>query len=234
MNITVRGLAEAKRLIGGVERQIPYAMAKAVNDVTLEARDYLKDRNRQAFIIRRPWVLNGWRVKLASKRMAPIKATLWLDPTRDFLAKFEAGGRKLPVSGSTVGIPIGARPTKGRLVPNDMQIKSFGLRRHTTSGGKVQIKGARGTFMVKTKAGALLLQRTTRMRAARSAKGSLGAFRVFLGANSAGSVRVLWAFNRSVPISPVLDFYETVGRYVVNEWPHVMGEALAHAIRTAR
>ena len=25
MNITVRGLAEAKRLIGGVERQIPYA-----------------------------------------------------------------------------------------------------------------------------------------------------------------------------------------------------------------
>lgn len=210
MNITVRGLAEARRLIGGVERQIPYAMAKAVNDVTLEARDYLKDRNRQAFIIRRPWVLNGWRVKLASKRMTPIKATLWLDPTRDFLAKFEAGGSKVSRSGSSLAVPLDARRGAKGLVPKALSIRALQLRKHVTKGGKIQLKGVNGAFTVRTASHTLVLQRKARR------------------------IETLYVFKRSVPIPPSLHFYETVGRYVANEWPHVMGEALAHAIRTAR
>lgn len=211
MNITVRGATEVKRLLSNLEqRQIPFAMAKAVNDVTLEARDYLKDRNRQSFIIRRPWVLNGWRVRLANKRQAPIKATLWLDPSRDFLAKFQEGGSKQSRSGSSLAVPLDARKGKRGLVPAALRIRALQLRKHVTKHGKMQLKGNDGSFTVRTATHTLVLQR----------KGK--------------RVDTLYVFKRAVPIPSSLRFFETVGAYVTNEWPKVMGEALAHAIRTAR
>lgn len=210
MNIQVHGLPEVRRLLGGVEKQLPFAMAKAVNDITLEARDFLKDRNRQTFIIRRPWVLNGWRVRLARKSSTPIAARLWLDPTRDFLAKFEEGGSKQSRSGRSLAVPIEARPSPRALVPKALHIRALNLRAHRTAAGKVQLKGANGAFVVRTAGHSLILQR----------KG--------------GQVNTLYVFKRSVPIPASLRFYDTIGAYVRNEWPHVMGEALAYAIRTAK
>lgn len=209
--VTARGAFEAQVMLTKLAKdQLPYALAKAVNDVTLEARDFLKDRNRQAFIIRRPWVLNGWRVKLATKRMDPIKATLWLDPSRDFLGKFQDGGTKQSRTGKALAVPIEARKSPKAIVPAALRIRALQLRAHRTASGKVQLKGVDGSFVAKGKAFTLVLQR----------KG--------------GTVRTLYVFKRSVPIPASLRFYETVGAYVRNEWPGIMGNALAHAIRNAR
>ncbi len=211
MNVTVRGADAVRRTLSNLEqRQIPYALSKATNQVTLEARDYLKDRNRQAFIIRRPWVLNGWRVRLSNKRQTPIKATLWLDPTRDFLSKFEDGGSKQSRSGSSLTVPIEARRGAKGLVPKALSIRALQLRKHVTKNGKIQLKGVNGAFTVRPGNVTLVLQR----------KGK--------------RVDTLYAFKRSVPIPASLQFYATVGRYVANEWPSIMGEALGEAIRTAR
>lgn len=211
MIVTVRGADAVRRTLSNLEqRQIPYALSKATNQVTLEARDYLKDRNRQAFIIRRPWVLNGWRVRLSNKRQTPIKATLWLDPTRDFLSKFEEGGSKQSRSGSSLAVPIEARRGAKGLVPKALSIRALQLRKHVTKNGKIQLKGVNGAFTVRPGNVTLVLQRKGRR------------------------VDTLYAFKRSVPIPASLQFYATVGRYVANEWPSIMGEALAEAVRTAR
>lgn len=212
ITVTARGAFETQvMLLKLAKQQIPFAMAKATNDITLEAREFLKDRNRSAFTIRRPWVLNGWRVKLANKRMSPIKATLWLDPSRDFLAKFEDGGTKQSRTGRSLAVPLDARKSPRSIVPAALRIPALQLRAHRTKGGKVQLKGLQRTFTVRTASHTLVLQR----------KGK-------------NNLLTLYAFKRSVPIPATLRFFDTVGAYVRNEWPNVMGEALAHAVRTAR
>lgn len=211
ISLNVTGAQEIRaRLSNLATQQLPFAMAKATTTVTLEARDFLKDRNRQAFIIRRAWVLNGWRVKTASKQDRPIRALLWLDPSRDFLAKFEDGGSKQSRSGSSLAVPIEARKGSKGLIPDRLRIRALALRKHVTKGGKVQLKGNEGTFTVRTALHTFVLQR------------------------KAKRVDVLYAFKRSVPIPPALHFYDNVSAYVRNEWPNIMGEALAYAIRTAR
>lgn len=203
---------EAERVLTDlVQKQLPYAMSKAVNAITLEARDYLRQRNQGAFIVRRPWVLQGYRVKLSTKRDTPIKARLWLDPSRDFLSKFEKGGSKHSRTGASLAIPLSARTSKAAIVPDRLRIRSLHLTATRTKAGKVQIKGDQRTFMVKTGGRTLLLQRTAR-----------------------NGIKTLYVFKRSVPIPASLHFYDSIGSYVRNEWPHVMGEALSAAIRTAR
>lgn len=232
MIVTVRGADAVRRTLSNLEqRQIPYALSKSTNQVTLEARDYLKDRNRQAFIIRRPWVLNGWRVRLSNKRQTPIKATLWLDPTRDFLSKFEDGGSKQSRSGSSLAVPIGARPSPKALVPKTLLIRALQLRKHVTSTGKVQLKGLHGSFSARDGGRTWILQRISSGNSyARTRPSGRGGTK---GGRDPG-VRVLYSFKKSVPIPAALQFYQSVGNYVANEWPSIMGEALGEAIRTAR
>ena len=51
---------------------------------------------------------------------------------------------------------------------------------------------------------------------------------------AAGSVRVAYAFKRSVPIPKNLEFTKTILEAVNDGWERLMGEAWDKAVRTAR
>ena len=191
-------------------QQLPFAMSKAVNDAAFRAREQVQAENRLSFTIRRPWVLQGWKVKTSTKRDHPIRSLLYLDPTRDFLAKFEEGGVKAGRSGKALTVHIEARQGKLGIVPKLLSVRNLNLRAHRTAGGKIQLKGNRGTFVVRTAANTLILQRKH------------------------GETKTLYVFKRTVPIPASLHFYQTARQWVEANWSRIMGRELVNAINTAR
>lgn len=215
MNITIRSnVAQVRGALDDlIRQQLPFATSKAVNDITLEARDYLRDRVAASFIIRRPWVTakGAFPVTLSKKGDVVKRGTVRLDPSRDFLGKFEQGGDKVSRTGAKLAVPIEARPNPRALVPKALGVRALQLRATRTASGKVQLKGLQRTFVVKTAGQSLILQRKAR-----------------------GVVRTLYAFKRSVPIPPALHFYDSIAAYVRNEWNTVAGEALRYALLNAK
>lgn len=196
-----------------IARQLPFATSRAVNDIALEAREAMRNRAAGAFIIRRPWVVakGAFPVTLSKRKDEVKRATIRLDPKRDFLGKFEEGGQKRSLTGAKLAVPITARPNPRAIVPKRLSVRALNLRAHRTASGKVQLKGEQRTFVVKTATNSLILQRRGR-----------------------DNVRVLYAFKRSVPIRPTLHFYDTIDAYVRANWDRVAGEALRYAIATAK
>ena len=215
MTIEIRSnVGEVRRTMADlIQQQLPFATAKAVNDVALEARTFLQLTVRQAFTIRRPWVIakGAFPVTLAKKAQDPKRAIIRVDASRDFFTKFEDGGTKTSRTGKALTVPIEARPTKASLVPKRLSVRALNLTATRTKAGKVQLKGNDGTFVVKTGTQALILQRRKR-----------------------AGVRVLYAFKRSVPIRPMLHFYDTLNTYVQNHWSEVAGTAMRKALQSAR
>jgi len=195
-----------------IQQQMPFAVSKAVNAVTYEARDALERHTTKAFTIRRPWAAQGYRVIASKKSQTPITATLYLDETRDFLSKFQAGGQKVSRTGAKLAVPVEARRGKRDLVPSRLLIRNLKLRKHTTKDGKIQLKGEQRTFVIKGKANTLIAQRT----------------------GKSGTYTVLYVFKRSVPIPASLKFFETAERAIAQFWEEKLSESLAEAIRTAR
>lgn len=194
-----------------VARQLPFALSRAVNQAVFDVRAREQASHRESFTIRRPWVLRGYKVKLARKNDRPIAARLWLDPSRDFLAKFEEGGTK--TGQRSLAVPVTGGPARSSIrmvTPDRWRVRNLLLRKHVTKTGKIQLKGQYNTFVVRTGSSTLILQRTRR------------------------AVKVVYAFKRSVPIPASLKFYFTAQQYVDAEWPRIVGQALADAVRTAR
>lgn len=251
--ISIRTNVRAVRaVVAEVKRQMPFAIAKGINDVTLAARNSFKASAKTRFIVRRPWVFEGFRVTL-TKKSAPVKQTrIALDDSRDFLAQFEEGGQKRSRSGASLSVPIRKTPTE--ITPKALRIRALQLRKHVTTGqahitrkgvattlpgtgGKVQLKGLQGTFVAKGANGTTyVLQRLVRGR------NSLGRKRRKrrgggIGGNLGGrdpNVRVLYVFKRSVPIDARLHFVRELSAYVRENHAQAMREAVAYALATAK
>ncbi|MEP6744359.1 MAG: hypothetical protein ABJB33_02600 [Gemmatimonadota bacterium] len=142
-----------------------------------------------------------------------LSATLAVDPTRDFLAKFEEGGTKVSTQGKSLAVPIAARPNKSALIPPRFQIKNLQLTSVTNKNGKVTIQGARGTSLIRTGHGAFILQRFGR---------------------GGKQTRVLYALERSVPIPATLGFDKVVRATIDEVWEGECGAAVERAISTAK
>ena len=196
-----------------VQQQLPFALSRAVNTAALEARDAFRATLPGHFIIRRPWATakGAFPVTLSNKRDAVKRATIRVDPSRGFWDKFEEGGTKTGLAGRKLVVPLGARPSPRAVVPKNLQVRALHLTATRTKAGKVQLKGERGTFVIKTATRSLIMQRRPR-----------------------AGLRVLHEFRRSVPIRPMLHFHETITGYVRGEWDRIAGEALRNALRGAR
>ena len=215
---------EALGYFDRVSRQVPFATSRAINEALKSAQGIEQQHVLRSFTVRRPdFIIRTLKItQFADKRT--LTGVLEVDPTRDMLAKFEEGGRKTPISGSALAVPIAVRRNKSDIVLRSMRIRNLGLTAHRTQGGKVQLKGKFRTFTIKGPQGGAVLQRV-----GRKPKGSDLASEI-----SAGSVRVLYAFKRSVPIRANLRFTENVSKAVVEQWPKFMTEAFDFAVRTAR
>lgn len=199
-----------------VQKQIPYALSRATNAVAKDVQAAVRAELPGHFILRRKGFIERTIkiLKFSNKRDRPIATTIGTDPRFNFLAKFERGGTKQGAGGGSLAVPQvgGARRTIRSVVPSSLRIPALQLRKHTTAGGKVQLKGLFRTFTVKTATTALVMQRVGKR----------------------GLTKVLYAFKRSVPIRPMLGFYRTAEQVVGGMWVRRASESLRDAVKNAR
>lgn len=243
--VSVQIEVDPKQAIGWLGRlsdQMPFATSKAINACAIAGQTAERAHIHQAFIVRRgPFIDRTVKIKpFANKHR--LEAKIAIDPARDVLAKFEAGGTKYPRSGATVAIPTAVvRPDIRKVVPKSKRIKSLHFHAVRTKHGAVQIKGDKRTFIVKGRnhkgnAVAYVLQRF-----GRTSKRTVRGRRLDeLGGGSQGPggrdphVRVLYSFRRSVPIPADLQFHRTIQRVVETRWDREMRQAFEAAVRSAR
>jgi hypothetical protein len=205
-----------------LSRQAPFAIKSALNDLMVHGQRLVQAQLGESFTLRRPEFIKRTVKVQQWATKTNLAAVIGIDPTRDFLAKFEEGGRKIP-KGRALAVPIAVRRTKSDIVIKSMRVRELQLRAHRTSTGAVQLKGLKRTFTVKGPSGGAILQRV-----GRKAKGSSLSAEIM-----AGSVRVAYAFKRSVPIPANLHFVETFQRDA-SQWPLFMEAAWKKAQATAR
>ncbi|HMU61582.1 MAG TPA: hypothetical protein PKA66_07360 [Gemmatimonadales bacterium] len=224
MNLTIR--VDVKDALGFFDRlhqQAPYAVSKGLNDLMLHGERQVQAQLPEHFTLRRKtFVERTVKVRQwASKRN--LAASIGIDPSRNFLGKFEAGGTKTP-RGNFLTVPIAVRRTKSDIVVKSMRVRELQLRAHRTASGKVQLRGKQRTFAIKGPTGGAILQRF-----GRRPKGTATLSEEI----RRGTVRVAYAFTRSVPIPASLHFAETFRRDA-KHWPEIMAAAWEYALATAR
>lgn len=130
------------------EKQIPFAMSKALNDTANDAQKAIQDSLQQRFTLRRPDFIKRTikrnREDFATK--TKLEAVVRIDPTRDMLAKFEDGGTKTPRSGAAIAIPTeNVRRTKAQIVSESQRPKwLIATGKGISYGGKLLLKKGRG------------------------------------------------------------------------------------------
>lgn len=201
-----------------LSRQIPFATSRAINFTLNDIQAAERERLRGAFTLRRPQFIEQ-TIKIGSgdrATKAKLIGTVRVDPERDFLAKFEAGGAKQARGGGSLAVPAEAlRRKRSDVIPAALRPKALQLKLHRTRGGKVQFKGERRTFIVEKSTFSYgILQRRGR------------------GAGS--RVVVLYWFQRAVALPPALRFEATARRVTAERFQLNFNRALDDAIRTAR
>lgn len=206
----LRGLAED-------QKQIPFALSRAVNKTALDVQRAARVQNRRIFTLRRPeWADRSVKVvKFASKK--DPRATVGIHPPgasgearADILAKFEDQTQKLP-RGRTIAIPVSSRIKRGNtgVISKRDRPKAYNFRQQ----GK-RIVGDRGTFIVRKPDGSgTIFQRVGK---------------------KPGTIYALYILARRARIKPDLQFItRSVGQIDKNFVGHMVRE-FDNAVRTAK
>lgn len=119
-------LADALREVG---RQVPFAMSVGLNRTADEIQVAIRQGLRQHFTLRRPAFIEQTIYRKPGEDFAKkdsLQAGVRINPERDFLAKFEEGGRKTPQPGrKTLAIPVGVKRNKFDVVTAANSIKAL-------------------------------------------------------------------------------------------------------------
>lgn len=114
-----------ERLTATVSKQLAFAVSKAMNETVKAAQAAERAALPGKFTLRRkPWVEQSIKISTFAKKTA-LTAVLEVDPTRNVLAKFEAGGDKVGRSGGRVAIPIDVRRNKSDIVPRTRSVRAL-------------------------------------------------------------------------------------------------------------
>lgn len=217
------------------KRQVPFAMAQAINGVVnnFQRAEFAGIESR--FHIRRP----GWVKKSIKRTHKATKSELWADvaiqppgakPRADILGKFERDTSKTSVRpGGDVAVPMPGGPNRNGagIVANRDRPRAFHF--HQVGGA---IEGERGTFIVQGPNGEALILQRQKGGARRRRKGDPK--RLGPAPKGPSHVRLLYVLLPQVPISPVLEFVATAQRVVNETWAAEADRALASALATAR
>ena len=198
--------------------QIPFALSRAVNDVTEEAQERQRTHQRRIFQVRRStFVDRAVKVKPRATKRSPF-AIIAINPPggqkrADIISKFETQRRKVARSG-TIAIPVGARRTKAGIISARDRPRALGLQRHGPSGRV--LRGARRTVLI------------------RSTPGGEGTIFQRVGRGASSELRPLWLLRREVRIDPELNFTANVTKTVAQRFPMLFDQRLGEAVRSAR
>jgi hypothetical protein len=196
-----------------MRRQLPFATATGLNLLADQFQKVQQESVKRNFTLRQErFILNTVKrfrgVDFATK--ANLRATVRIDPTRDFLARHEVGGEKVAIQGKPyVAIPLpDLRRTKRGLVPRKMYPSAF---KPFTDKGKVAV-GAQNTLILPTKGGNRLLVQTRKR----------------------GPNKALYLFTPSVHIDPALHFQDNALATARSGWPSAFAQGWTRAMATAR
>jgi len=191
--------------------QIPFATSRAINATAISFQEKQRQGIRERFTIRRQWVLRGVKINREDfARKDRLEARVHIDSARDFLIKFEKGGRKRP-EGSRLAIPAEVRRTKAGVVSRTLRPRALDFK--PTGDGRYA--GQKKTFMLRR-------------------PGGRGVIFQFFGRRGNRQTRTLFTFAPSAKIEPILKFEETATATIKREFEGHFSREFDRAVRTAR
>jgi len=148
------------------KKQVPYAIATALNATILDTKEQLIEDLPKTFTIRSDWTEKGIRVRLAKK----TKLGASVGTVDEYMRRQAVGDTKKPKDARMLGVPVKARANPKTKItpalwPGPIQRKQKGFYRETKSGGKMLLVPRRPR---KPKKG-----RARRKRRANASKGKL-------------------------------------------------------------
>lgn len=215
-------------ILGAFRNQLPFAESVAINNVLNDAQAAIRRTLPEHFVRRQPEFIDRTIYIGPSDRARKdrLVGTVRVNPDRDFLAKFEEGGEKIAQRGRSLAVPVIRATDKSLIIRRGDALSVANLMQAIEKEQPVRIKQRRrkgdpkrlirapaqqgSVYLVKGRKGTLILQRT------------------------GTQTRVLYAFERQVPIAPVLHFEDTALDAVLANWDKRVDEAIAYAIETAR
>lgn len=190
ITVNVKGGEQVRAAFQAIGRQAPFAMSQTLNAVANVAQQQIKDSLAERFTLRRAGFVQNTIFRQRGTDFATktkLQAVIRTHPDRNFLAQHEEGGRKAPIAGSSVAIPLPAvREAAGRdVIPKRLRpsgmIKNGQVRKVVTPNG---------TFLVRNRPG--------------KGKGRLDGWRT----------EFLYKLKPSVPLRPRLAFRETAEKAI--------------------
>jgi hypothetical protein len=144
LSVKITGVAGVRSMLQTVQKQIPFAMATALNTtanaVQSEVRQGLNERftlRRKAFIENTIYRQRG--TDFATK--SHFQAIVRVHPERDVLAKHERGGTKAPIDGKYLMLPTSAvRRTKRDLIAESQKPRALYGKKGVFKRGDVLYK----------------------------------------------------------------------------------------------
>lgn len=193
-------------------KKFPYATNNALTRTAKELVEVERDELKTEFQVRKQFILKRVRIVKYSK-----VGDLWTRVAIDrdvqggalLLTMFEDGGEKTTDRGSELAVGrtgTAVRPTFAQSETPSLLYKALKITPHTTTGGIIQFKGLRRTFVIP---GIGVFQRTTsRQRATRAKKG------IAAGKGDDPNVVLLYRFEPIVPLHKQMHFISTARSFV--------------------
>jgi hypothetical protein len=145
--------SEVKRALRGFERQLPYAMARALSDVAVAAQSELRGDLGKYVILRRAWVQRGIQIKRASKT-DPGGPTAWVGTQDAVMAAMATGGVRPKTGRDDPMVPTGGKGFPRATPKTVTGPKTWPERlletREKATGATAYFRDARGNVVKKT------------------------------------------------------------------------------------
>jgi len=238
LRVIVDPTSVLKGLDAAGQRQLPFALALALNRTANDAQKAEQNRIAKAFKLRRDtFVIQGIKIEKADRATKTSqRVVIQVDAARQFLDKFEKGDPRIPRKGRWLWLPdLATFGNKIILRSNPLHPKNLKF----DSQGKGNLR----TFMVHkngSRSGPLVLQRTgapTGNSHKNQMRGTNGRFDGMITMNKRKKnqgIRKLFTLV-SVTSTPVrLEFVSTIKQSVEARWQGNVRQALDEAMRTAR
>lgn len=245
ISVHVDPSAALARLTVAEERQVPFAMSRALNRLANEAQKEMQAGLKARFHLRREaWNLRGIKI---SKQDRATKTTwrviIQVSEQTGYLNKFERGGEKRPVGGHDYLWEPNAKVFKNRILSQGDPLRPKNLHLHRDPHGRVI--GDNRTFLARTgnaEVPFVVVQRKTRGLTRNSMFKGISFTTLTLEnygkrgktlKREAGTV-TLYKLRKRIPIKAQLEFVPTVKRAVQSRFRETFRDELAAAMRTAR
>lgn len=228
LEVTTDNQSGIAGMLSGLASQLPFAYSVAINLTVNSAQKAIQASLPNEFHLRHASFIEQTIYRKPGQDFATktnLVGTVRVNPERNFLAKYELGGEKTSSSGKSLAVPIVRLGAPNLIIQRSDPLNVKMLMASINAGhGKVfKVRKSKGGVKVTTDANRVYL--------AKSAKGTFIIQRTGPGQRD---TRVLYAFEKEVPIKDQLHFEDTAMAAALAAWDENWDAALQRAIDTMR